>query len=259
MKKISFYYSTKLTFDNNVTEHSFALRCTPAESTAQHLESINIQLSPDVTVNKSIDSFGNTVVSGYVRESHRFLDITVSGIVATDNKAEKSDFMPCYKLQSAMTKPSLPLEDYYRSICDNAGNDVDERAEFFSENVNAIMCYEKEATTIYTTAAEAFELRKGVCQDFSHILLCLLRLDEIPCRYIAGLAFCDGETHSWVEYWNGTCWKGIDPTNCCKVEEDYIVLSQGRDSIDSSVSRGIMFGNYTKQMQLVETRLNVVG
>lgn len=257
MKKIKFYYSTKLTFDNNVAEHTFALRCTPLESASQHLESINIQLSPDVTVDTSNDSFGNIVTSGYIKDSHRFLDITSSGVVTTDYSKKKIDFMPCYKSQSAMTKPDKSITEFYNSISENAGTTIDERAKYFSDKVNEIMTYEKGVTDMSTTAAQTFEMKKGVCQDFSHILLSLLRLDGISSRYIAGLAFCDGETHSWVEYWNGEYWTGIDPTNGCLADEDYIVLSQGRDVIDSSVSRGIMFGGYTRQMQLVETKLSV--
>ena len=69
-------------------------------------------------------------------------------------------------------------------------------------------------------------------------------MDGIAARYIAGLAFCDGETHSWVEYWTGDHWEGIDPANNCPVSDDYLVISQG-----------VMFGKYTKQLQLVRSVL----
>ena len=113
--------------------------------------------------------------------------------------------------------------------------------------------YQKDVTTAHTTAAEAFAAGAGVCQDFSHIMLSLLRMDGIPCRYIAGLAFCDGETHSWIEYFEDGCWKGFDPANNCLVNEDYLVLSQGRDFGDCAIDRGVMFGSYTRQLQLVRS------
>lgn len=130
-----------------------------------------------------------------------------------------------------------------------------ERAVFFSDILSDLIHYEKGVTDINTTAVQAFELKKGVCQDFSHIMLALLRMDKIPCRYIAGLAACDGETHSWVEIWDGEKWLGFDPANNCSVNEDYLVLSQGRDFGDCSIDRGVMFGAYTKQLQLITSNL----
>jgi transglutaminase-like putative cysteine protease len=81
-------------------------------------------------------------------------------------------------------------------------------------------------------------------------------MDGIAARYIAGLAFCDGETHSWVEYWTGEHWEGIDPANNCPVSEDYLVISHGRDFRDCAIDRGVMFGKYTKQLQLVRSVLS---
>ena len=80
--------------------------------------------------------------------------------------------------------------------------------------------------------------------------------DGIPARYIAGLAFCDGETHAWVEYWNADHWEGFDPANNCPVSEEYLVLSQGRDFGDYAIDRGVMLGSYTRQMQLVRSALS---
>ena len=82
-------------------------------------------------------------------------------------------------------------------------------------------------------------------------MLSLLRQDGIPCRYQAGLACCDGETHSWADIWTGEGWKGYDPTNLCEANDSYLTLSQGRDFRDSAIDRGVMFGEYTRQMQLI--------
>ena len=108
---------------------------------------------------------------------------------------------------------------------------------------------------VTNAAAQAFALRKGVCQDFSHILISMLRVDVIAARYIDGLAFCDGETHSWVEYWTGYHWEGIDPANNCSVSDDYLVISQGRDFRECAIDRGVMMGRYTRQLQLVRSVL----
>lgn len=256
MKKLNFSFSTKLTFDNYVHSHSFALRCIPMESASQHIVSCELTISPFVSTQNTVDAFGNNVTAGYLSADHRFLDFEVKGIAETDCAAKKTDFMPCYLYQSAMTKPDDALKAFYREITEGCTADVPyERAMYFSDAVNKVMTYTKNVTDTSTTAAEAFAKKQGVCQDFSHIMLSLLRMDGIACRYIAGLASCDGETHSWVEIWNADHWTGIDPTNNCGISDNYLILSQGRDFRDCAIDRGVMFGAYTKQLQLIMTSL----
>ncbi|MGN0612981.1 MAG: transglutaminase domain-containing protein [Porcipelethomonas sp.] len=257
MKKLYFHFSTKLTFDNYVRDHSFALRCIPPETPSQHILSCELSISPFVSTMQTVDSFGNNVTSGYLKGEHRFLDFDINGCAETDCGAAKSDFMPCYSYQSEYTKPGPELTKWYEKIKSECTETAPfKRMKFFSGCLSEIMVYEKYVTNTKTSASGAFALKKGVCQDFSHIMLSLLRMDGIPCRYIAGLASCDGETHSWIEVWTGDCWKGYDPTNNCDISDNYLILSQGRDFGDCAVDRGIMFGTYTKQLQLVESRLS---
>lgn len=256
MKNLNFSFATKLTFDNYVHDHSFALRCIPIESNAQHIVNCEMNISPFVPTKNTVDAFGNNVASGYIAKEHRFLDFEISGRAEIDISKTKTDFMPCYLYQSEYTKPDKKLIDFYAEISKKCSTKIpSERAAFFSDVLSDMIQYEKGVTDTKTTAVQAFELKKGVCQDFSHIMLTLLRMDNIPCRYIAGLAACDGETHSWVEIWDGEKWCGFDPANNCPVNEDYLVLSQGRDFGDCSIDRGVMFGAYTKQLQLITSSL----
>ncbi|MGN0598752.1 MAG: transglutaminase domain-containing protein [Oscillospiraceae bacterium] len=256
MKKLNFSFSTKLTFDNYVHDHSFALRCLPIESPSQHIVSCELTVSPFVSTQNTVDAFGNNVTTGYLKADHRFLDFEVKGTADIDCSAVKTDHMPCYLYQSAMTKPDESLKALYKEISEScSASSPFERAMFFSDVINEVMTYTKNVTDINTTASQAFEKKQGVCQDFSHIMLSLLRMDGIACRYIAGLASCDGETHSWVELWNEDHWTGIDPTNNCEISDNYLILSQGRDFRDCAVDRGVMFGAYTKQLQLIMSAL----
>lgn len=257
MKKIYFHFSTKLTFDNYVHEHSFALRCRPPETPSQHILYCELNISPFVTVMQTVDAFGNNVTSGYLKKEHRFLDFEITGCAEINCNAAKTDFMQCYSYQSKYTKPDSELIKWYGEVNSGCMEKAPyERTKFFSDSLSKIMVYQKGTTDIKTTAAEAFALKKGVCQDFTHVMLSVLRMDGIPCRYIAGLASCDGETHSWLEIWTGERWKGYDPTNNCEISDDYLVLSQGRDFGDCAVDRGVMFGAYTRQLQLIESRLS---
>lgn len=256
MKKLYFSFSTKLTFDNNVYDHSFALRCIPPDSATQHISACELDIVPFSSVKQTVDAFGNNVVTGYLKKEHRFLDFEVKGSAEIDNSVAKTDFMPCYRYQSGYTKPDAALKEFHhRYDLKCSEKEPLARAVYFMNELHSVMTYDKNATDTKTTAAKAFELKRGVCQDYAHIMLSILRLDDIPCRYIAGLASCDGETHAWVEIWDGMSWKGIDPTRNCLINDEYLVLSQGRDFGDCAIDRGVMFGMYTRQLQLITSQL----
>lgn len=257
MKQIQFSYTTKQTFDDDVHDHSFALRVIPPESPVQKILHFQLTITPSVEYCRTVDAFGNNVVSGYISFSHRFLDFSVKGAAVIDLTQQRTDFLPCYRYPSELTRPDEALTAFYNANskrCENRS--IPERAAFWSELLSDTIVYQKGVTSPSTTAAEVFADKAGVCQDFAHVMIALLRLDHIPARYIAGLAYCDGETHAWVEYWNNDHWEAIDPSNNCMVTEQYLILSQGRDFGDCAVDRGIMLGDHTRQMQLVRSALS---
>ncbi|MBQ1658839.1 MAG: transglutaminase family protein [Clostridia bacterium] len=256
MKRVHFYYSTKLTFDDYVHNHSFALRIIPPETDTQRILSCDLNITPYVSVKQTRDAFGNNVTAGYLKGDHRFLDFEIKGTAEVDTTRHRTDYMPCYLYHSLYTQPGETLSAFYHEIKQKCTGTAQDRAGFLCDRLSDKLSYEQGFTDTQTTAESALVLGKGVCQDFSHILTALLRMDGIAARYIAGLAFCDGETHSWVEYWTGDHWEGIDPANNCPVNDDYIVLSQGRDFRDCSIDRGVMFGKHTRQLQLVRSVLS---
>jgi transglutaminase-like putative cysteine protease len=113
--------------------------------------------------------------------------------------------------------------------------------------------YDAEATTISTPALQAFEARRGVCQDFAHIMIAGLRGLGLPAAYVSGylrtspppgrprLAGADA-THAWVAIWCGEDrgWIGFDPTNAVLAQNDHIVLARGRDYSDVAPIDGII-------------------
>lgn len=96
MKRMNFYFSTKLTFDDYVHDHSFALRIMPPESTSQHILSCSLNISPYVPTQQTVDAFGNNVTAGYLRDDHRYLDFEIKGTAEVDSVKHRTDYMPCY-------------------------------------------------------------------------------------------------------------------------------------------------------------------
>ena len=113
--------------------------------------------------------------------------------------------------------------------------------------------YDGDATDVGTPAAKAFEARRGVCQDFAHIMICGLRGLGLPGAYVSGYlrtrpppggARLEGAdaTHAWVSLWCGaeSGWVGFDPTNAILVRNEHIVLATGRDYSDVAPIDGIL-------------------
>jgi transglutaminase-like putative cysteine protease len=110
--------------------------------------------------------------------------------------------------------------------------------------------YTKGITNIETTVDEILEIRKGVCQDFAHVLLQLLRTAGIPSRYVSGY-ICpnesglrgEGATHAWVEiYTPNQGWLGLDPTNNIWTMDNHVKLSVGRNFYDCTPVKGTFKG-----------------
>lgn len=118
--------------------------------------------------------------------------------------------------------------------------------------------YRKGVTNIETSVDELWTLRAGVCQDFAHLLLYMLRLMGVPGRYISGY-ICpgssewrgEGATHAWAEAWlPDTGWIGIDPTNKCLAGERHVRLATGRNFSDCTPVKGTYKGAVDHKLEV---------
>ena len=125
-----------------------------------------------------------------------------------------------------------------------------DRAWALLEAVQAHMQYAPGVTGVSTTAAQAYELGQGVCQDYAHILLSLLRCSGIPARYACGYLAGEGAGHAWVEFFDQGVWRGLDPANNRLLSCGCIKVAHGRDSADCPVNRGVFTGRAAQQNTL---------
>ncbi len=129
--------------------------------------------------------------------------------------------------------------------------------------------YDPKATLVSTPLSEVFEKRRGVCQDFAHVMIAGLRALGFPAAYISGylrtnppagsprLAGADA-SHAWVSLWCGknVGWVGLDPTNAMLIGDDHIVLARGRDYADISPVSGIILSSGD---QAVDVKVDVIA
>jgi hypothetical protein len=245
VKTVIFQYQTELHFSSPATKHRFLLKILPSVCNRQRIHHLSWQIEPDAMVWQTLDGFGNAALSGCIDAAHEFFRFGIEGIAEVSGEpyteCNQHDSVLLYNTE--LTRPGDTLVNFYNDVKRSAPDDILQRIQHFSHAVNKCLRYERGVTANSTTAQDAFNHGVGVCQDYAHILLSLLRMDKIPCKYIAGLASDYGETHAWVEAQVGEgrfC--GIDPTRDKLIDENYITLSQGRDFKDCSVERGVFKG-----------------
>ncbi|KAB7790847.1 transglutaminase family protein [Bifidobacterium leontopitheci] len=262
MKKLVFDYEMKLTFSAPVTDHRFQLRCVPATGPRQQVVDVEVDIEPANEYETTIDSFDSVVLTGYIPEPHTMFNYTVKGIAFVDNAHIKPEiYKPLYRFNSALTVPGPNIErmiDMCRirlSALPIDATPIDKAQEVMHEVFHAFT-YTPGSTTIRTTAEQALAQRKGVCQDYAHVMLSVCRHVGLTARYIAGLLGGEGATHAWVEIYHDGRWIGLDPTHDRMVDDNYITIAHGRDYRDCMLDIGIFSGLEVQQTQWVNASVH---
>ena len=254
-KKLSFQYHLRIDFDSPVQNHSFALRFCPQTDERQQILSHKIQIYPQEDLWESEDGFGNHYIAGSVRAPHQCFEADVTGMTELGKQLyvlEKDKYREnIFQYQTALTAPDLRIRKAADEI---SGKDPLETAGLIMEYLHRKMVYTAGATNVTTTAAQAFALGRGVCQDYSHIMLSMLRYKGICARYVVGMLMGEGLSHAWVEVRRGEKWYGYDPTNNLCVENLHIKMSHGRDFQDCRINIGCFSGS-AKQRQQIQVKV----
>lgn len=265
MSVFKIIHVTKYQYDKPVTESVNEIRIYPFFSDEQEILQHDLSISnhPDVQVYR--DYWGNRAGLFSIIEPHEELVIENKLLIRTTRNSAvepkpESDFIHLKaELQQnlqllELAKPELITKQAeIQDICDSVYNEnlpVSEVIGKCCAYVYENFTYSKGITTIETTVDEILEHQSGVCQDFAHLLLQILRTMEIPCRYVSGY-ICphkngmrgEGATHAWVEAWiPGYGWAGVDPTNNIWVTNTHVKLAVGRNFSDCSVMKGTFKG-----------------
>jgi transglutaminase-like putative cysteine protease len=152
--------------------------------------------------------------------------------------------------------PELPesqlheLGDYARSFVERNGRDLPGTLLDLTVTLHREFAYVPGVTQLETTPFEVYRSRRGVCQDFANLLICLCRLERVPARYRVGYLHTGGHyenqlqseaSHAWVEvFLPGIGWRGLDPTNGVYTEVDHIRVAAGRNYRDATPTSGVI-------------------
>lgn len=242
MRTLDFAYDLRLDFARPVRRHAFQLRCTPLERSGQHIVRLEQCFLPDVPVSAMTDGFGSTVCYGMAEKEHTAFGVQVRGRAELTEACLPDDPLQAakYRIQTPCTQPGEAL----RALLAASPRDGDELQQALGvmHTVRAQIAYVPASTTVDTTAEQAAAQGCGVCQDHTQILLSLLRMAGVPCRYVAGLLLGEGRTHAWAEAFIHGSWIGLDATNGMVVRDTHIAFAVGRDHTDCDLNRGVMLG-----------------
>ncbi|WP_246737804.1 MULTISPECIES: transglutaminase family protein [Rhizobium] len=234
--------------------------------------SIKVSPTPDEQAH-FVDFFEHPATSFMLRAPHEKLDIRMQARVQVESHSISADFSPeLAKLPEEVgaiwslkpdaphhflgTSPRLPetkaISDYARDAL-SPSLTVLEIANAICAQIHKDFTYDPEATTVDSTPLDAFRLQRGVCQDFTHVMILALRSLGIPAGYVSGflrtipppgkerLEGADA-MHAWVRVWCGKTigWVELDPTNNIPAGTDHIVVAYGRDYADVAPVIGVL-------------------
>jgi transglutaminase-like putative cysteine protease len=250
MLRLKYSYKTIIKFSENIFSHHYLLRCIPRESEALKIIESKCTIFPYDNKTISIDSFGNTIITGYIDNFHNDFEFISEGVVELSEYKIQEPLNPLFLYHSKLTFPSEKILQLSNSLIFTKTSTTQEKAIAISDAINKALKYVPGVTSVQTTAEEALMQGEGVCQDFTHIMIAVCRLQGIAARYVSGFMQGEGFTHAWVEYHHFGTWYAFDPTNNRPVYGEYIKIAHGRDYADCAVDKGVFKG-------LAQQNLNV--
>jgi transglutaminase-like putative cysteine protease len=281
--------STIYHYESPVAYAHHVLRLTPIDRDGQRVHAAALDVTPvPVERREGHDFFGNRMTWIVLDQPHDTLTVRVAARVAVDKSDigpvatpaweavrdtafEWTDLAPMSPAHYLFPSRQVSLEPEIRDYVAKSfppQRAVLEGAVELIQRIKADFVYEPGTTTVRTTPAMAFAQRRGVCQDFAHVMISGLRGLGLPAAYVSGylrtipppgkerLEGVDA-MHAWVLVWCGAevGWRGFDPTNAIMAGNDHLVLAIGRDYADVAPIDGVIFASGEQHL---EVSVNVV-
>ena len=261
--RIAITHSTGYRYKREVMSSYNEARITPISSDRQLVLESEVAVSPPAVAFRYWDYWGTLVHAFDIHVPHIELSVTGTSVVETSGRPPPPDDVVSW---AELGRPDLrdrfaevlaptthvPLDDDLRAAAEPFLHERTPAAacEAAVEWVKGSLRYQKGTTDVSTPAPDVLRQGSGVCQDFAHVTLAILRAAGIPARYVSGYLHPHeeaglgtavvGESHAWIEAWTGD-WQAFDPTNGV-VAERHVVVGRARDYADLSPLHGIYHG-----------------
>jgi len=277
--RIAIRHVTGYHYQKEVTSSYNEARITPLSTPRQVCLEARVDVSPSVRPRRYWDYWGTSVDAFDLHVPHTELVVTGTSVVETATPERPSPGLDWQALRTARMADQhaellestafTPFDPRLAEVGDElaaAARTPSDAALQACSWARAQLEYQPGSTSVSTSGLEAWDHGAGVCQDFAHLTLGLLRVMSIPARYVSGYLhpFPDagigqavsGQSHAWVEWWDGD-WRSFDPTNGVPVGERHVVVGRGRDYHDVTPLKGLFKGGPAESLgvQVELTRL----
>ncbi len=273
-----YHYASPVAYANHV------LRLTPIDREHQRVHAAALDITPTpIERREGQDFFGNRITWITFDQPHDTLTIRVAARIAVNGavaakpidtpaweevraaafaSADLGPLAPAHYLFPSRQVSLDPEIRDYAALSFPAGRTVLDGATDLMNRIKAEFVYEVGATTASTMPPMSFALRRGVCQDFTHIMISGMRSLGLPVAYVSGYlrttqspneAKLEGADamHAWASVWCGddAGWVGFDPTNGMLAGTDHVVLAIGRDYADVAPMDGVIFASGAQRLE----------
>jgi transglutaminase-like putative cysteine protease len=267
-------HETRLEYTEAVTEWVSEVRMEPASDGAQSCHSFHLAMTPPAEVYRYQDGFGNRVHHFNLLSVRGEVRILAASIVETDRRPRdpgvSAATFPCDPESAGLealdflkfrgpVRPGPRLGRLVETLRPNAGTRLADVVACVGSYIHTHFEYARDVTLASSPIDDVLEHGKGVCQDFTHLMIAVLRSLGVPARYVSGYlhrADKQSQSHAWCEaLLPDVGWVGIDPTNDCFAGEHFVKVATGRDFTDVPPNRGVFRGRAQESISVrVETR-----
>jgi transglutaminase-like putative cysteine protease len=253
--RIRISHTTMYHYDTPPSGVTQLLRKTPRNYDGQYVLNWRLDLSQDCLLHQHEDAFGNITHSFTAEGPFNELSVSVEGEVDTQDtqgviNGALERFPPgLYLRETPLTQADDAIVEFTERVRTTNGKDRLALLHHMLTTLNSEMTFDTDPTHVATTAAEAFTLRRGVCQDITHVFISAARRLGIPARYVSGHFYrADGVVeqeagHAWAEvHVDDLGWVGFDATNGICTTDAHVRVAVGLDYLGAAPVRGARFG-----------------
>ena len=282
-------HTTHYEYSEPVEHSTHLFRLQPINDPVQEVVHSNLTITSEAEEILFEDVFGNQSVHCTIDKEYQTLSVTAASKVKVfaappdDHSLSRRQtsiplvWMPWQRqmMTPYLLPPELP-EPQLRELTDYAMSFVERNDSHLIRTINDINLsiyrdyqYVPGSTSLHTTPFEVYSTRKGVCQDFANLFICLTRLLSIPARYRMGYIYTGANyenkiqsdaSHAWAEvYLPYVGWRGFDPTNGCAVAQDHIRVACGRNYIDATPTSGTIYKGGGAETLTIDVKMREVS